>query len=52
MTNATVVRLADDLRWCPQCRDERTVELVELVELPDAEPETVPVCLDCGCGIG
>ncbi|TDQ05024.1 hypothetical protein [Labedaea rhizosphaerae] len=49
MTNLTVVRLADDLRWCSQCRAERTVELVDL---PDAEPETVPVCVDCGCSIG
>jgi len=49
MTHLTMVRLADDLRWCSQCQDDRAVELVDL---PDAEPETVPVCQDCGCAIG
>ena len=49
MSNLTMVRLADDLRWCPQCRTEC---LVELVDLPDAEAESVPVCLDCGCAVG
>lgn len=48
MSNLTVVRLADDVRWCPQCRDEHAVELVDL---PDSELETVPVCVDCGCAI-
>jgi hypothetical protein len=49
MSILTTVRLADDLRWCPQCRIDR---MIELVDLPDSESESVPVCQDCGCAIG
>lgn len=42
------VELQVDVRWCPDCDADRTVQIVQL----DGDPEPVAVCADCGAGIG
>ena len=36
-----------EVRWCPACHADRTVEMVRLA----SDPEPVAVCTDCGTGL-
>jgi len=39
--------LGVEVRWCPGCHTDRTVEMVRLV----SDPEPVAVCTECGVGL-
>jgi transcription initiation factor TFIIIB Brf1 subunit/transcription initiation factor TFIIB len=39
--------LGVEVRWCPGCGADRTVEMVRLA----SDPEPVAVCTECGCGL-
>lgn len=41
------VVLGVEVRWCPACHADRTVEVVRLA----SDPEPVSVCTDCGTGL-
>jgi hypothetical protein len=41
------VILGVEVRWCPGCDADRTVEMVRLA----SDPEPVAVCTECGCGL-
>lgn len=42
------VELQVEVRWCPDCDADRTVQIVQLA----GDPEPVAVCAECGAGIG
>lgn len=39
--------LGVEVRWCPGCHADRTVEMVRLT----SDPEPVAVCTECGIGL-
>jgi transcription initiation factor TFIIIB Brf1 subunit/transcription initiation factor TFIIB len=39
--------LGVEVRWCPGCHADRTVEMVRLA----SDPEPVAVCTECGVGL-
>jgi len=39
--------LGVEVRWCPGCDADRTVEMVRLT----SDPEPVAVCTECGVGL-
>jgi hypothetical protein len=41
------VVLGVEVRWCPGCHADKTVELVRLA----SDPEPVAVCTECGVGL-
>lgn len=41
------VVLGVEVRWCPGCDADRTVEMVRLT----SDPESVAVCTECGVGL-
>jgi hypothetical protein len=41
------VVLGVEVRWCPGCHADRTVEMVRLA----SDPEPVAVCTECGVGL-
>ena len=45
--NGVGVVLGVEVHWCPQCRTDKTAEIVRLA----SDPEPVLVCIDCGTGL-
>jgi hypothetical protein len=41
------VVLGVEVRWCPGCHGDKTVEMVRL----STDPEPVAVCTECGVGL-